>query len=75
MAELLRRRYGKALQDLIPTEASRLYLWGDDLHAPQKVEATRREIFWGDSLSWFGRGDGLKQISSQRTDSHITAAT
>lgn len=55
VAELLRRRYGKALQDLIPTEASRLYLWGDDLSAPEKVEATRREIFRGETLSWFER--------------------
>lgn len=55
VVELLRRWYGKALLDLIPTEASQLYLWGDDLRAPEKVKATRRELFRGETLSWFKR--------------------
>lgn len=45
VATLLRKRYGTALRDLVPTEASHLYLWGDDLFAPGKIDEARRKIF------------------------------
>lgn len=45
VAKLLRKRYGAALRDLVPTEASHLYLWGDDLRAPETIDEARRKIF------------------------------
>ena len=45
VAKLLRRRYGMALRDLVPTEASENYLWGDDLRAPETIDEARRKIF------------------------------
>jgi hypothetical protein len=45
VAQILRNRYGEALRDLIPTESSEVYLYGDHLAAPQKVDLAREQIF------------------------------
>src|SRR5437870_6028049 len=41
VAEILRSRYGAALHDLIPTNASEVYLYGDNLGSPAIVAAAR----------------------------------
>lgn len=45
LARQLRRHYGPALRDLMPTAASETYLFGDDLLAPQRLQELRAEIF------------------------------
>ncbi len=45
VARILRGRYGAALRDLVPTERSETYLYGDRLSAPQTVAEARRKIF------------------------------
>lgn len=45
VAEILRARYGSALRDLIPTEASSTYLYGDRLSSPNTVSEARKRIF------------------------------
>jgi len=45
VAEILRSRYGTALRDLIPTTASELYLYGDQLASPGIVAEARKRIF------------------------------
>jgi hypothetical protein len=49
VAEILRRRYGRAVRDLRPTERSKPYLYGDRWSAPDIVDRARRRIF-GDEL-------------------------
>ncbi len=39
--ELLKAKYGDRLYDLIPTESSLLYLYGDSLSAPENVQQLR----------------------------------
>ena len=41
---ILRRKYGERLADVIPTEASELYLYGDKLSAPEHVQATLKSL-------------------------------
>lgn len=38
--DVLKSRYGTRFKSLIPTEASRLYLFGDDLKASEKISYT-----------------------------------
>ncbi len=45
VAKILRDRYGSALCDLIPTDRSATYLYGDRLPSPQIVAEARRKIF------------------------------
>jgi hypothetical protein len=45
VAKILRRRYGEAIKDLVPTEASELYLYGDRLSSPDTVRYERKRIF------------------------------
>lgn len=45
VAALLKERYGNALTDLEPTDASRLYLYGDRLSAPDQVARCRDALF------------------------------
>lgn len=45
VAEILRTRYGAALRDFIPTKASELYLYGDQLSSPAIVAEARKRIF------------------------------
>jgi hypothetical protein len=45
VATVLKRRYGAAIKDLVPTPDSLLYLYGDKFSAPEKVETIRRRIF------------------------------
>ena len=45
VAEILRRRYGTAIRDLVPTERSEFYLYGDRLSAPEIVKDERKRIF------------------------------
>lgn len=45
IAQLLSSYYGPRLLDLRPSEKSLLYLLGDDLRAPAKIESCRRELF------------------------------
>jgi hypothetical protein len=44
IAEILKARYGHALRDLVPTEASKLFLYGDTLSTVNAVEKTREAI-------------------------------
>ena len=44
---ILRQRYGKQLQEVRPTPASELYLYGDALGAPQQVRALNDELSAG----------------------------
>ncbi|TVS14940.1 MAG: hypothetical protein EA424_17790 [Planctomycetaceae bacterium] len=41
---MLRERYGDRLKDLIPTKASRQYLYGDSLSADVKIERAREAL-------------------------------
>jgi hypothetical protein len=45
VAEMLRRRYGAALRDLIPTNASEVYLYGDCYPSHAIVAEARKRIF------------------------------
>jgi hypothetical protein len=45
IAEILRRRYGDALLDLVPTDPSKLYLYGDRISSPGIVAEARRRVF------------------------------
>ena len=44
VAMILRARYGSRLHDLVPTEASHLYLYGDKLSARGAVEHIRKKL-------------------------------
>jgi len=44
VATILKQRYAERLRDLAPTRASHLYLYGDQLSAPEKVERIRRGL-------------------------------
>ena len=41
---ILRRRYGVRLADVVPTRESELFLYGDELRAPDHVRATRQSL-------------------------------
>jgi len=45
VAKILRARYGSALCDLVPTDRSETYLYGDRLSSPETVAEARRKIF------------------------------
>ena len=45
VARIVRERYGEAVRDLVPTEASRLNLYGDKLGSPGHVEIERKRNF------------------------------
>jgi hypothetical protein len=45
IAKILRARYGSALCDLIPTESSELYLYGERLSSPQTIAEVRKKMF------------------------------
>ena len=45
VAEILRSRYGAALRDLIPTNTSELYLYGDYSGSVAMVSEARKRIF------------------------------
>lgn len=45
VAEILKSKYGPRVRDLIPSEASLLYLYGDRLSAQESVESVRRRVF------------------------------
>jgi hypothetical protein len=42
--DILLSKYGARLHDLVPTEASCLYLYGDSMSAPDKVDAARARL-------------------------------
>ena len=42
--KILKKKYGRALVDVIPTERAQLYLWGDRLSAPEICEKARRKL-------------------------------
>ena len=44
---ILREKYGERLADVIPTETSELYLYGDKLSAPEHVQATLKSLRGG----------------------------
>ena len=44
VAAICREKYGVRLVDLVPTDASQCFLYGDDLSSPGKVEAVRRQL-------------------------------
>ena len=41
---ILKARYGKRLKDVVPTQRSKLYLYGDRLSAPDIVDKARRQL-------------------------------
>lgn len=45
VARILKSKYGSQLTDVIPTERSHLYLYGDKLSAPDFVRDTRHILF------------------------------
>ena len=45
VAKILSDRYGSALVDLVPTERSGTYLYGDRLSSPQTINDARKQIF------------------------------
>jgi len=42
--KVLRRKYGKRLHDVIPTERTFSALWGDEIRAPEIVEGMRERL-------------------------------
>ncbi len=44
VARILKAKYGSHVKDLIPTERSRLYLYGDRLSALEFIDRVRREL-------------------------------
>ncbi len=44
IARLLTKRYGRRLADLVPTDSSELYLYGDRISAPDYVLAIRQQL-------------------------------
>lgn len=44
VVDILKRKYGKRLVDVIPTDASSLYLYGDDLQTIDTVKVARAQI-------------------------------
>jgi hypothetical protein len=52
IARLLRKRYGRRLKSITPTEASELYLYGDKLSAPDTVDWINAELA---SRPWWRR--------------------
>lgn len=45
VAEILRSRYGATVRDLIPTQRSEIYLYGDQSSSPGMIAAARQRIF------------------------------
>jgi len=45
VARILKAKYGSRLKDMVPTEQSYQYLYGDRLSAPEFVDRARRELF------------------------------
>lgn len=45
VARILKAKYGLRLKDVVPTERSQMYLWGDRISAPEFVDRVRRELF------------------------------
>lgn len=50
VAEILNRKYGKALRDLVPAEAALMYLWGDSYAGKYIIERCRSTLFKGRRL-------------------------
>lgn len=48
VARILKSKYGSRLTDLVPTDESHLYLYGDRLGSPELVRSIRRELFSAD---------------------------
>jgi hypothetical protein len=44
VAEILKQKYGKRINDLIPTERSEMWLWGDKWSAPDYVDSVREKL-------------------------------
>lgn len=45
VAGILKAKYGNALQDLVPTDKSRMFLYGDKLSAVDQIEKFRERLF------------------------------
>jgi hypothetical protein len=45
VALILKKRYGDALLDLVPSAASELYLYGDRISSPERLEKFRQNLF------------------------------
>jgi hypothetical protein len=45
ISKIVRDKYGKNVTDLVPTSASEMYLYGDDLSSPDFVSNVRRKVF------------------------------
>ena len=47
VAQILKAKYGARLHDLVPTDSSKTYLWGDRLFAPSFTDEVRRGLQFG----------------------------
>ena len=45
VARILKKRYGDRLKDLVPTQRSQDFLWGDYLSAPHKIDDFRNRLW------------------------------
>lgn len=45
VVNILSAKYGKRLQDLVPTRSSEVYLYGDSLMAPDRVKKVRLQLW------------------------------
>ena len=50
VAEILQRKYGTGLRDLVPTRRSEMDLWGDKLAAPSITDKVRAALGRGEAL-------------------------
>jgi DNA-directed RNA polymerase subunit RPC12/RpoP len=44
IANILQQRYGTRLADIVPTEQSEYYLYGDSMHASSVIESARKSL-------------------------------
>ena len=49
VARILKSKYGDRLRDLVPTESSETYLWGDRLYAPSFTDEIRQSLRTGEA--------------------------
>jgi len=50
VCRILREKYGERVADLVPSQASKLYLYGDSLSAEAQVAKVRKRIFGGSEI-------------------------
>lgn len=56
--KVMRRKYGKRLYDVVPTERTYQSLWGDKLSAPEMIEEFRKRLRNASRIEDWTSGDG-----------------